>query len=113
IFGASHNEFVVDRDLAQRELLLANDGIARMAEQEFLNSLPAINRNYLPKRLRQLLAQSTGAFPSVDAAARKLGMSGRSLRRQLQSAGTNYQNELDLLRREFAINYLVKSDRCI
>lgn len=112
-FNAEHHEFVVSRQLAHRELLLANKGIARMAEQDFLKSLPSINLNYLPKKLRLVLMQSMGAFPSLETAARKLGMSGRTLRRQLNSLGTNFQNELDLLRREFAISYLTKSDKCI
>lgn len=112
-FNAERNEFAVSKQLAQRELLLANKGIARMAEQDFLKSLPTINLNYLPKKLRLILIQSVGAFPSLETAARKLGMSGRTLRRQLSSLGTNFQNELDLLRREFAINYLTKSDKCI
>ena len=60
-----------------------------------------------------VLIQSIGAFPSLESAARKLGMSGRTLRRQLNNLGTNYQNELDLLRQEFAINYLTKTDKCI
>lgn len=112
-FDAKHNEFVVPRHLANRELLLANNGIARKAEQKFLGSLPGINRNYLPKRLRLLLAQSVGAFPSVDVAARKLGMSGRTLRRQLNSEGTNYQSELNSIRQAFAVNYLTRSNKCI
>lgn len=112
-FNASHVEFVVPQSLAKKELLLANKGIARMAEQDFLKSVPPINLNYLPKKLRMVLIQSIGAFPSLETAARKLGMSGRTLRRQLSSLGTNYQNELDLLRQEFAINYLTKTDKCI
>ncbi|MEE2732403.1 MAG: AraC family transcriptional regulator [Pseudomonadota bacterium] len=112
-FNAEHCEFVVAKSLARRELLLANQGIARMAEQDFLKTVPPINLNYLPKKLRLVLIQSVGAFPSLETAARKLGMSGRTLRRQLNSLGTNFQNELDLLRREFAINYLTKSDKCI
>ncbi|RLP56424.1 MAG: AraC family transcriptional regulator [Ketobacter sp.] len=112
-FNTDHTEFVVSKKLAQKELLLANQGIARMAEEDFLKSIPPINLNYLPKKLRLVLIQSVGAFPSLECAARKLGMSGRTLRRQLNSMGTNFQNELDLLRREFAISYLTKSDKCI
>ncbi|MCP5018770.1 MAG: AraC family transcriptional regulator [Ketobacter sp.] len=112
-FEAEHCDFSVSKKLARRELLLANKGIARMAEQDFLKTVPPINLNYLPKKLRLVLIQSAGAFPSLETAARKLGMSGRTLRRQLNSLGTNFQNELDLLRREFAINYLTKSDKCI
>lgn len=112
-FNSDHYEFVVSKHLAQRELLLANKGIARMAEQDFLKSLPNLNLNYLPKKLRLVLIQSVGAFPSLETAARKLGMSGRTLRRQLNNLGTNFQNELDLLRQEFSITYLTKSDKCI
>lgn len=112
-FNSDHCDFSVSKKLARRELLLANKGIARMAEQDFLKTVPPINLNYLPKKLRLVLIQSAGAFPSLETAARKLGMSGRTLRRQLNSLGTNFQNELDLLRREFAINYLTKSDKCI
>lgn len=84
-FNAEHCEFAVSKKLAKRELLLANKGIARMAEQDFLKSVPPINLNYLPKKLRLVLIQSVGAFPSLETAARKLGMSGRTLRRQLNS----------------------------
>lgn len=112
-FNAKQTEFAVSKKLAQRELLLANKSIARMAEEDFLKSAPSINLNYLPKKLRLLLIQSVGAFPSLETAARKLGMSGRTLRRQLNNLGTNFQNELDLLRREFAINYLKSSDKNI
>lgn len=112
-FDSPHTEFVVSKSLARKELLLANKGIAPMAEQDFLKSVPAVNLNYLPKKLRIVLIQSIGAFPSLETAARKLGMSGRTLRRQLSSLGTNYQTELDLLRQEFAINYLTKTDKCI
>jgi AraC-like DNA-binding protein len=112
-FNAPCNEFVVSRQLAQRSLLLANKEIARIAEQDFLKSLPPINLNHLPQKLRLLLIRSMGAFPSLETAARRLGMSSRTLRRQLSSIGTSYHAELDLLRREFAINYLTGSDKCI
>jgi AraC-like DNA-binding protein len=112
-FNANHNEFVVSRQLAQRKLVLANKEIAQMAEQNFLKSLPPINLNCLPQKLRLLLIRSMGAFPSLETAARRLGMSSRTLRRQLNHLGTNYHHELDGLRREFAISYLTGSDKCI
>lgn len=112
-FNAEHHAFVVPKRLAQRELQLADLKIARMAEQEFLQSLPNTNLNDLRRNLRLLLIQSMGMFPSLEATARKLGMSGRTLRRQLKTLGTNFQNELDLLRQEFATGYLIRSDRCI
>ncbi len=112
-FGAPVTEFVVSRKLAARELLLANRGTAEMAEHTFMQSVPDMELNGLPKRLRLLLIQSMGAFPSLENAARKIGMSGRTLRRKLNNLGTNYQAEIEQLRQEFAINYLIKSNRSI
>ena len=84
-----------------------------MAEHTFMQSLPDVDLNCLPKKLRLLLIQSMGAFPSLDLAARKIGMSSRTFRRKLNSLGTNYQTEIELLRKEFAINYLTKSSKSI
>lgn len=109
-FGTQATEFLVSRKLAARELLLANRGTAEMAEHTFMHTVPDLDLGGLPKKLRLLLIQSMGAFPSLDAAARKIGMSGRTLRRKLNHLGTNYQAEIESLRQEFAINYLTKSN---
>jgi len=113
IFDADTNEFAVSPSVANRELLLANRGIADMAEHTYANDLHNIDLNFLPQKLRLILIQSIGAFPSLETAARKIGISSRTLRRQLNSLGTNYQTELNTLRKEFAINYLIKSDKNI
>lgn len=112
-FNSEKCAFVVDKKLAERELLLANQSIANMAEHSFMQSFPDVDLNYLPKKLRLMLIQSMGAFPSIEAAARKIGMSGRTLRRKLNGLGTSYQGEIEQLRREFAILYLSKSQRSI
>lgn len=112
-FDCPVTEFVVSKKLAARELLLANRGTAELAEHTFMQSVPDMDLNCLPKRLRLLLIQSMGAFPSLDNAARKIGMSGRTLRRKLNHLGTNYQQEIEQLRQEFAVNYLTKSNRSI
>lgn len=113
IFDADINEFAVSPSVAKRELLLANRGIASMAEHTYANDLHNIDLDFLPQKLRLILIQSAGAFPSLETAARKIGISSRTLRRQLNSLGTNYQAELDTLRKEFAINYLTKSNKNI
>ena len=112
-FDAEAHEFVVSKKIAKRELLLADRGTAEMAEHTFMKNVPEVELNYLPKKLRLLLIQSMGAFPSLETAARKIGMSGRTLRRKLNNLGTNYQHEIDILRQEFAINYLTKSNKSI
>ena len=112
-FDAAENEFLVAKKYANVELKLADQSTARMAEHIFNQSLPDLNLNHLPKRLRLLLIQSVGAFPNLDTAARKIGMSGRTLRRKLSGMGTNYQTEIDRVRKEQAINYLRETDNSI
>ncbi|MCG8668489.1 MAG: AraC family transcriptional regulator, partial [Pseudomonadales bacterium] len=91
-FNAGENAFYISKEYANVELKLANKSAAQMAEHSFNQSLPDIDLNHLPKKLRLLLVQSLGAFPDLETAARRIGMSGRTLRRKLNSLGTNYQN---------------------
>lgn len=63
-------------------------------------------RGPLASRVRSLLLRSRGAIPSLDAAARKLDMSSRTLRRHLRDEGTTYQTVLDELRCDLAKEYL-------
>ena len=104
---------MVSKKYADAELKLADQSTARMAEHSFNQSLPDLGLNHFPKRLRLLLIQSMGAFPSLDTAARKIGMSGRTLRRKLSGMGTNYQTEIDRVRKEQAINYLKETNSSI
>ncbi|HET8707291.1 MAG TPA: helix-turn-helix transcriptional regulator [Pseudomonadales bacterium] len=60
----------------------------------------------ITRKVRNLLADSSDAYPSLEIAAKMLGMSGRTLRRRLLSAGTTFQAELDAVRKEFAISLL-------
>lgn len=62
-------------------------------------------------QLRHNLLRSRGTFNSLEKTAGQLGMSGRTLRRQLQNSGTSFQHELDLIRQNLAIDYLMRSDK--
>lgn len=53
-----------------------------------------------------LVKQLQGGNPRIDALARHLHMSERTLRRRLEAEGTNFKRILDELRRELAINYV-------
>lgn len=109
-FNDTRCAFVVSRAVASRQLILANHKIAKAAENQLIDTLAENVMAMLPQKLRDTLVQSFGAFPSLEKTACKLGMSGRTLRRQLQLAGTSYQNELDEVRKEFSLNYLLRRD---
>jgi AraC-like DNA-binding protein len=46
----------------------------------------------------------------LQATARKLALSGRSLQRELHSRGTSYRDELDGFRRDLALNLLSRTE---
>ncbi len=60
-----------------------------------------------------LLEMLPGGQSSVEAAARRLHMSTRSLQRRLQAEGTRFQDVLDKTRQELARHYLVNSTACV
>jgi AraC-like DNA-binding protein len=55
-----------------------------------------------------ILKTSVGDHPSFDMLASAFNMSGRTLRRQLASAGTSYQKLVDRFRCEYAIKCLLE-----
>ncbi len=113
-FNTQCTEFVVSKEIAARKLLLANRNIALSAKQNFLkNTTTDSNIDLLTDRLRDLLSRNVGNFPSLDEAAHSLGMSGRTLRRKLNELNTNFQHELDEVRKELAIDFLNEDKNCI
>lgn len=61
----------------------------------------------LVSRVKQAIADAIqGGAPDADALARRLAMSGRTLRRRLEKEGTTYQELLDDVRAELAGAYL-------
>lgn len=90
-FACARTEIVLEKDLANRILPLANRFMAIQAENTLFESLPTAGIALLPLRLRKLLLKSYGMFPSLEDAAKSFGMSGRTLRRKLLEEGYSYQ----------------------
>lgn len=57
-------------------------------------------------RVRQLLLNNQGDFPSLEIAARLLGMTPRTLHRRLVDEGTSFSDLLDAVRHQLAIEFL-------
>lgn len=64
------------------------------------------SESLLLSRLRMLLLRSPSTLPSLEAAAEKLGMSARTLRRQLSEQGHSYHRLVTDFRIELASEYL-------
>lgn len=104
-FGQPVTRLVGAPELADYEMPMANRLMAMAAEKTLFENIPARAMRLLPLRLRRLLVRYYGAFPSLEAAATDLGMSGRTLRRKLAEEGTTYQRELDAVRQKIAEDY--------
>lgn len=79
---------------------------------ELLAKLPA--RDDLVLRVKRQVARALpGEPPSLDATARVLATSARTLQRALRSASTTYQGLIDEVRRDLAIGHLQAAQRTI
>jgi AraC-like DNA-binding protein len=60
-------------------------------------------------KVKEELLKTAGRFPKMETIAGALGMSVRSLRRHLSEKGVTYQELLDQVRRDLALDYLSNS----
>ena len=106
-FGCERNTIVWDAELASRSLPLASGRIASQSESVLIAYLERLDALRLTSRLRRLLVTALpDGPPRRDVAARKLGLSARSLARGLASEDTSYSQVLDDVRASLAREYL-------
>ncbi len=63
--------------------------------------------------LRAVMLGEPGRMPKIQAAAKRLGMSDRTLKRRLQDAGTSFKAVREELLRSLALDYLQESNLTI
>lgn len=108
-FNRKANRIVFDRELLRLPLPQADAGLAEMlkhyADELFLK-IPT--KDDLIENVRQVLRFRfrRGGNVNLNSTARELAMSVRDLQRKLNAGGTSYQNVLDKLRCELALDYL-------
>lgn len=110
-FGAQHSEIVFDAATLARPSQQAEENLARLHE-DFAERLLARRdeENEVTYRVRRLLAECLESGEAdLRFVARELGMSSRSLQRQLSREGTTFSELLDGLRCEVAREHL---ERC-
>jgi AraC-like DNA-binding protein len=107
-FGQPMDELLFDVDWLDRPLLTADEGVALTLERFASTLLAKVSREggFLADVKGSIAGTLNGASPTLDASARHLGMSARTLQRRLMDAGTSYQALLEDVRRELAVRYL-------
>lgn len=112
-FGAEANEVVFDAEMLDLGMVSADAGLCDVLDRHATSLLaerPA-SAATTADRVRAALRRALGGGdPSLEAMARALGLSARTLQRRLRDEGTSHQELLDAMRREMAERYLERSD---
>jgi len=107
-FSATVDELVLDRETLELPVSSADPTLSRIVEahaQAALARLPTTSDVAAGVRaqIHELLPSGP---PSVEVVCRRMGLSRRTLQRQLSDAGTSFAAELDRARHQLARGYL-------
>ena len=111
-FNAEANSLQVDALYLTLPLRRDEAALQRMLERALLLTVRPYRRDrLLVEKARQLLRQDAAILRSADALAERLNVSVRSLHRQLKDEGRSLQAIKDAVRRELALDLLLKTQR--
>ncbi len=103
--GAMQIRFPAER--LTRSLVTANAVTARLVARECERELALLGETEdLWERVRAAIVNEKGGYPNLDAVARRLYMSSRTLKRRLKTHGTSFQQMLDDARKRDSIRLL-------
>lgn len=106
-YGASWAGFSVPLDLIDMPLRMADPAAFEDARQICQRELDKLTRKTsLATRLRRLLLDRQGGYPSLEVAARLFNMTPRTLHRRLVDEGTSFRDVLDDVRHTLAVEHL-------
>ncbi len=109
-FSAEENQLVLAAEILQQPIIQANPLSVLAAERmcnEFMLANPTADDLVL--QIRQLILEQGNEYWSEDTIAKRLNITGRTLRNQLRRVGTSYQAILNSLREQIAREALTRS----
>lgn len=108
LFGQTENRMIFSADALDFPVLLANRDLLAAFEAQAEKTLSEIERRETRSSQvqRAIIKRLTGEIPVIGDVARELGLSERSLQRELASENTSYRELLDETRREVAVRHL-------
>lgn len=113
-FDAGVNQLRFQREFLDEPMALANPVAKRRAEQQCEAELQAVLHNEsIVQKVQKLLFTKGAPIPSMEDVAERLNMTTRTLRRQLQSFDTSFQDILADARKQRAIQLLKSTNRHI
>ncbi len=106
-FGAPANQIRCEAALLDEPIKTANAHTAQMIVQQCEAELARLGyAESIVERVRNLLIRGSHGYPSLDALARELHLSERTLKRKLSDYGTTYSALLDEIRLRDALRLL-------
>jgi AraC-like DNA-binding protein len=100
VFNAGANQLRFPADYLQRPMPTGNASAAQVLADACERELALIGEvSDVAERVRAQLVASNGGYPDLDAVAKKLHVSGRTLKRKLQQQGVSFLQLLDDARR--------------
>ena len=113
-FGAPATGLLLPRDVLDRPSAFAHPELAREHEQFAKRMLGEAETQRIAQRLRGMLVPlvETGGL-ELRAAARRLGMSPRTLQRRLADEGTSFARLADDIRQEIAEDQLLRTSASV
>lgn len=113
-FGCQATQLRFNSTLLEERLLMSNTDVAKHCALQCEKALKELSESdELIDSIQRLIVNSPGKSLKVDEISSKLGMSGRSLSRKLNSRNTTYQNILDKTRIGLAKEYLSQTNLSI
>lgn len=111
-FNASANQLRFDKQYLTLPMALANPVARRLAEQECEEQLKAFTGvDSIVAKVRRALQADPDSIPTMEEVAESLHMTSRTLRRQLQTFGTSFQDMLAEIRKKRALELLQSTDK--
>lgn len=96
-----------DVDCLQYPVTLADHEVFAICDQQCRTLIQEQERqDRLQEKIKRILLNMPGKFPSMEEMAERLCISARTLRRQLGQEGVSYQQILDSTREGLALQYL-------
>lgn len=106
-FNQDWCEYRFDAAILKLPLADADSNTARICEESCHKLLDQMEiEEDMVSRVCHLLLSTPGEFPKLNDIAQRLSLVSRTLRCRLASLGTSYQEILDDVRKELAIEYL-------
>jgi AraC-like DNA-binding protein len=107
-FDYPYNRISVPAEFCSRPLPMHNPTAISQAENELQKFLENVNNQHqdLLLKIKELLSNKTGEFPSFEKVADYLHVSPRTLNRRLRASGTSYKGIVSDIRKRQAIEYL-------